>query len=148
MAIFIALSAVGAMVKIPSPLGTVAFDSAPGYFCAIAFGGLEGAVVIALGHLLTSGVVGFPMGIPMHLAIAVEMAVFALIFRWVNRKIGLIPAVIIASVLNGVVGAFTAYPLGGMGTVIGLMPFLLLGSVLNVVIAALAYKALKGSRLI
>ena len=148
MAVFLALSAVGALIKIPSPLGTVALDSAPGFFSALAFGSIEGCLVIAIGHLLTSAVVGFPLGIPMHLVIAIEMAVFALIYRLVNKKIGLIPAVIITSLLNGVVAALSVFPMGGMGAVLGLMPFLLLGSVLNVAVSALAYKALKGSRLI
>lgn len=148
VAVFIALSAVGALIKIPSPIGTVALDSAPGFFSALAFGGVEGSIVIGLGHLLTSAVVGFPLGIPMHLIIAVEMAVWAVVFRFVNVKIGLIPAVIVASILNGVVGAFTVFPIGGMGAVLGLLPFLLLGSVINIVVSALAYKALKGSRLI
>lgn len=31
LAILIALSAVGALIKIPSPVGTVAFDSAPAF---------------------------------------------------------------------------------------------------------------------
>ncbi len=148
MAVFIALSAVGTLIKIPSPVGTVGLDSAPGFFSALAFGGIEGGVVIALGHLLSSWVAGFPLGIPMHLVIAVEMAVFALIFRFVNKKVGLITAVVVTILLNGVVGAFMVFPMGGMGAVLGLMPFLLVGSVINVVVSALAYKALKGSRLI
>lgn len=148
MAVFIALSAVGALIKIPSPVGTVGLDSAPGFFSALAFGGIEGSIVIAIGHLLTSAVVGFPLGIPMHLVIAVEMAIFALIYRFIYKKMGLIAAVVVTSLLNGVVGAFMVFPMGGMGAVLGLMPFLLVGSVLNVVVSALAYKALKGSRLI
>jgi uncharacterized membrane protein len=148
MAVFIALSAVGALIKIPSPVGTVGLDSAPGFFSALAFGGIEGGVVIALGHLLSSWVVGFPLGIPMHLIIAIEMAVFALIYRFINKRMGLIAAVVVAVILNGIVGAFMVFPMGGMGAVLGLMPFLLVGSVINVVVSALAYKALKGSRLI
>lgn len=148
MAVFIALSAVGALIKIPSPVGTVGLDSAPGFFSALAFGALEGSIVIAIGNLLASAVVGFPLGIPLHLVIALEMAVFALIYRFVNKKMGLIAAVVVAAILNGVVGAFMVFPLGGMGAVLGLMPFLLVGSVVNIVVSALAYKALKGSRLI
>ena len=148
MSVFIALSVVGALIKIPSPLGTVALDSAPGFFSALAFGSVEGSIVIAIGHLMSSAYVGFPLGIPMHLVIAIEMAAFALIYRAIYKKIGLIPAVVVTSLLNGVVAAFTVFPIGGMGMVLGLMPFLLLGSVINVVVSALAYKALKESRLI
>lgn len=147
MAIFIALSYVGSLIKIPSPMGTVGLDSAPGFFSALAFGAWEGAIIIAIGHLFTAAVVGFPLTIPVHLVIAVQMALWALAFRWVNQKLGLIPAMVVAILLNGVVSSFTMLPMGGMGAVLGAMPFLILGSVINVVVAGLAYKALKKSRL-
>lgn len=148
MAIFIALSAVGALIKIPSPVGTIGMDSAPGFFCALAFGGVAGAIVIAFGHLLTAAVIGFPMTIPINLYIALQMALWALCYRWVNKKLGLIPAVIVAIILNGIVSSFAMLPIMGMGGVMGLMPFLIVGASLNVIISALAYKAIKGSRLI
>ena len=148
MAIFIALSAVGALIKIPSPVGTIGMDSAPGFFCALAFGGVTGAVVIAFGHLLTAAVIGFPMTIPIYLYIAFQMALWALAYRWVNKKLGLIPAVIVGIILNGVVSAFAMLPIMGMGGVLGLMPFLVIGAAINVIISAVAYRAIKGSRLI
>lgn len=147
MAIFIALSAVGALIKIPSPVGTIGMDSAPGFFSALAFGGVTGAIVIAFGHLLTAAVIGFPMSIPIHLYIAAQMALWALAYRWVNEKLGLIPAVIVGILLNGVASSFAMLPIMGMGGVMGLMPFLVLGAALNVIISAAAYKAIKGSRL-
>lgn len=148
MAIFIALSAVGALIKIPSPVGTIGMDSAPGFFSALAFGGLEGAIVIAFGHLLTAAVAGFPMTIPVHFYIAVQMALWALVYRWINKKLGLIPAVIVAIILNGVVSSFAMLPMMGMGGVLGLLPFLVVVAALNIIISAIAYKAIKGSRLI
>lgn len=148
MAIFIALSAVGALIKIPSPVGSIGMDSAPGFFCALAFGGLTGAIVIAFGHLLTAAVVGFTLTIPVHLYVALQMALWAVAYRWVNEKLGLIPAVIVAILLNGVVSAFAMLPMMGMGGVLMLLPFLVVGATLNVIISAVAYKAIKGSRLI
>jgi len=148
MAIFIALSAVGALIKIPSPVGTIGMDSAPGFFSALAFGGLTGVIVIAFGHLLTAAVVGFPLTIPVHLYVALQMALWAVAYRWVNEKLGLIPAVIVGIVLNGVVSAFAMLPMMGMGGVLALLPFLVVGATLNVIISAVAYKAIKGSRLI
>jgi len=148
MAVFIALSAVGSWIKIPSPVGTIGLDSAPGYFSALAFGSLDGAIVIAIGHLLTAAIVGFPLTIPMHLLIAVLMALWAIIFRLINKTLGLIPAVIAAIFLNGVVSAFTMLPIGGMAAAIGLMPYLVIGSAINVIIAAAAYKAIRASKLI
>ncbi|MDI6813329.1 MAG: ECF transporter S component [Desulfitobacteriaceae bacterium] len=148
IAIFVALSAVGALIKIPSPVGTIGLDSAPGFFTALAFGGLEGVIVIALGHLLTAAVVGFPLSIPIHLFIALQMALWALSYRFVQRKFGLIAAVAVGILLNGVVSSFTMMLMGGLGAVLSVMPFLVLGSAINVILAALAYRGLKGSRLI
>jgi len=148
IAVFVALSAVGALIKIPSPVGTIGLDSAPGFFTALAFGGLEGALVIALGHLLTAAVVGFPLTIPIHLFIALQMALWALSYRFVQRKFGLIAAVVAGILLNGVVSSFTMLLMGGLGAVFATMPFLVLGSAINVILAAVAYRGLKGSRLI
>lgn len=148
VAVFIALSAVGALIKIPSPVGTIGLDSASGYFVALAFGGIDGAAVIAIGHMLTSAVVGFPLTIPIHIFIAVQMALWALAFRWVQNRFGLIPAIVIATILNGVVSSFTMMFMGGFGAVVGVMPFLVVGSVINVVIAGVGYKLIKGSKLI
>jgi len=148
IAIFIALSAVGAMIKIPSPVGTIGLDSAPGYFCALAFGYVEGAAVIFIGHLLTAGVVGFPLGLPLHLFIGMQMALWAILVRFIKEKLGLWPAVATGVVLNGVVSAFTTVFIGGMGAVIGIMPFLIAGSLFNILVAAITYKSLKKGKLI
>ena len=86
MAIFIALSAVGSLIKIPSPLGSIGLDSAPGFFAAVAFGGWVGFIVIAVGHILSAAIVGFPLTLPVHLAVAAGMGVCALVFRWLGRK--------------------------------------------------------------
>lgn len=148
IAIFIALSAVGAMIKIPSPVGTIGLDSAPGYFCALAFGYVEGISVIFIGHLLTSGIIGFPLGLPLHIFIGVQMVLWAIGFRWVTQKFGLIPGAVVAVLLNGVVSSFTMFFVGGMGAVLGIMPFLIAGSLINVVVAAVAYKGVRASKLI
>lgn len=148
IAIFIALSAVGAMIKIPSPAGTIGLDSAPGYFCALAFGTVEGVSVIFIGHLLTAGIIGFPLGLPLHIFIAVQMGVWAMAFRWMTHKFGLIPGTVTAVLLNGVVSAFTLFFVGGMGAVLGVMPFLIVGSLINVAVAAVAYKGVHADKLV
>lgn len=148
IAIFIALSAVGAMIKIPSPAGTIGLDSAPGYFSALAFGYIEGISVIFIGHLLTSGIFGFPLGLPLHIFIAIQMALWSICFRWVTKKFGIIAGSIIAVLLNGVVSAFTLVLVGGIGAALGVMPFLIAGSIINVVIAAISYKGVHASKLV
>ncbi|HBK69217.1 MAG TPA: alpha-ribazole transporter, partial [Firmicutes bacterium] len=150
IAIFLALSAVGAMIKIPSPIGTIGLDSAPGYFCALAFGGVEGAIVIGIGHILSAAVCGFPLSIPIHVVIALAMMLWSLVYRWVAFKIkyGIIPAIVLVSLLNGVVTCFLLVFVGGWGMVFGTMPFLLLASAVNIIISAIAFKFVQGSKLI
>ena len=146
IAIFVALSAVGAMIKIPSPVGSIGFDSAPGYFCALVFGYRGGAAVLTIGHMLTSGIVGFPLGLPLHLFVAAQMALWAVVFRWIVLKFGLIVGSTAAVLLNGVLSSFTMLFVGGLGAVWVIMPFLVAGSLANVLLAAIAYRAVGKSR--
>ena len=153
LVIFIALSAVGSLVKIPSPVGAAALDSCPGFFIALAFGYLEGAVVIAIGHLLTAATVGFPMTLPIHIGAAASMAICAFVFRFVGikllkGKIGLIAAVIITTLLNGFGGGLLAVLLGGWGLYFALLPSLLVASAMNTIIAAIAYYSVRNSKLL
>jgi riboflavin transporter len=150
MAIFIALSAVGSLIKIPSPLGSIGLDSAPGFFAAIAFGGWVGFIVIAIGHLLSAAIVGFPLTLPVHLAIALAMGVCALVFRWLGRKslVWLIVAVIATSLLNSFGLGLIVLPIGGWGMYVASVPSLLVAAVVNLVIAAVAYYAVRNSKLL
>jgi uncharacterized membrane protein len=148
MAIFVALSAVGALIKIPSPTGTVALDSCPGYFSAVSFGWLEGGIVAAVGHVLTAATTGFPLGVPIHILIAAEMAAFAAAFWWVNSRVGIAPAVIVATFLNGVVASFIMVPIGGMGLAVALLAPLTVASAINVIIAAAAHAVVKRGKMI
>ena len=151
MAVFIALSAVGSLVKIPSPLGTVGLDSAPGFFAALAFGGWVGFIAIAVGHLLGAAIVGFPLTLPVHLAIAAGMGLCAVAFRWLGRRGGpiwLAAAVVVAALLNSFALGLIVLPIGGWGMYVGSVPSLLIGAVVNLIIAAAAYWAVRDSKLL
>jgi len=150
MAIFIALSAVGSLIKIPSPVGSIGLDSAPGFFAALAFGPVAGFIVIAVGHLLGSGIVGFPLTLPVHLAIAAGMGGCALVFRWLGRRGGawLVAAVVVTAILNSFALGLIVLPIGGWGMYVAVLPSLLVGAVVNLVIAAVAYYAVRNSKLL
>ncbi len=150
MAVFIALSAVGALIKIPSPVGTVALDAAPGFFVAIGFGGWMGAVVAAVGHLLTAGVTGFPLTLPLHLAIAAGMAACAWVFGWLGRKgtAGLVAGFVLAVIINSPVLALIMLPVGGWPLYLATLPSLAIGAVLNLAIATVAYLSLRKTPLL
>lgn len=148
MAVLIALSAVGAFIKIPSPTGTVALDSAPGYFAGVAFGPVEGAIVGAIGHLFSALTTGFPLGLPLHLLVAAEQAVWVVAFWWVARHVNIVAAIVVATFLNGVVGAAILIPIGGTGLFAAVLVPLIAGSAVNVIIAAAAYKLVARSGMV
>ncbi|MEM3382431.1 MAG: ECF transporter S component [Nitrososphaerales archaeon] len=145
MAIFIALSAVGSFIKIPSPTGTVALDSLPGYFSVLAWGYLEGSIVISLGHILTAATVGFPLGIPLHILIAIMMILWAVIFKWTSDKIHWIVGILAATFFNGVVAPAAFIPLFGEGFFYAMIIPLVVASFVNVAIAAVANQIVKKS---
>lgn len=152
MAIFIALSVVGAFIKIPSPTGTVAMDSCPGFFSALAWGYLEGGIVIALGHIATAASVGFPLGI-LHILIAILMVIAAALFRFggtvLPKKwgINLIVAILLGGTFNGLM-ALIMTPILGWGLAIAITPSLLVASYVNTIVAAIAYGIVSKAKLL
>jgi len=145
MAIFIALSYIGALIKIPSPTGTVAMDSCPGYFVALAWGYIEGAIVIALGHLFTSATVGFPLSIPIHLLIACEMALWAIVLRFTVYHIHWVVGIIVTTFCNGVLGPLLPSMIISWGLFWAILPSLIVASFINVTIAVIAWFTIKKS---
>ena len=115
IAILIALGTVGAFIKIPSPTGTVALDSAAGFFTAAAFGPFDGGIVSGLGHLFTAATTGFPLGLPMHLYIALQMVVWAIVFWFLVTRVNVWVGVVVAIFCNGVISAALLIPFGGFG---------------------------------
>lgn len=139
VAMLIALSAVGALVKV---FNTVALDSTPGYFAALYLGGWHGAMVISLGHMLTALTSGFPLGIAVHLYIALQMAACAYLFRFFHNKFNSFVGVLAGTILNGPVAALLLVPLFGWGFFIGWTLPLTFGSFVNILLAALIYKGM------
>lgn len=147
MALLIAVSAVGALVKIPSPTGTVALDSAPGFLAAAIFSPVEGAVIAALGHLLSAATTGFPLGALLHLIVAVEMALFAWVFGLLVRRVNTVVGAIVAVILNGLLAPVVMIPVAGFGGYVAMIVPLLVSSAVNVAVALLAGYALSAAGL-
>jgi uncharacterized membrane protein len=87
LSMFIALSVVGATIKIPAIVGSIALDSFPALLAASILGGGAGAVAGALGHLISAMLSGFQLG-PMHFLISMEMAILVSMFGvfWHHHK--------------------------------------------------------------
>ena len=143
--LFSALCVVGSLLPFPSPIGTIAFDSFPGYLAALYFGPLDGAVVCAIGHLATSVVHGFPLG-PWHILIALGMAIVGAVVGVVNaaipRKWGFAPAATAGVVVNTALFPLAVPVLGWEGS-LALIPFLAVASALNAALAVAVYVALR-----
>lgn len=145
ISIFSALCVIGSFIHPPSPIQTVTFDSAPGFFAALYFGAIDGLLVTGIGHVITSVVNGLPLGI-LHLPIALGMALAGGVIGLVNRisyRLGFIPAVICGIAINTAL-LVAAVPAMGWAAVITLAPFLLLASAMNGAIASLAYLGVRG----
>ena len=145
VSIFIALSAVGAFIKIPGPLGSIALDSFPGYLSELLFGYVDGGIVIGSGHIISAAIIGFPLGI-LHLFIAIFMIVAGSLYRFVyhyfpikNKNMNLISATVLAATFNGF-GGLMFFPILGWQFSIIITPFLLLASYVNVFLASIIYK--------
>lgn len=142
IAMLVALSGVGAFIKIPSPIGTVALDAAPAYLAAAAFSPLEGSIVGAIGHLISALMTGFPLGLPVHLLVAAAMGVFVWVFGFLARTVNIWIAVVVGVFFNGIAGAAIMIPIGGFGLFTALVVPLTVGAAINIVIAVFASRAL------
>jgi len=147
IATFVAASALGGLIKIPSPVGSIAFDSAPGYFLAAYIHPVLGGVVGTFGHIASAATAGFPLG-HVHVWVAILMFLccfaFGVVARAFDTQWALIPACIIGIILNGVVMPLL---LGTLGTVDmalakGVVVVLTIASAANVLISAAAVRLL------
>lgn len=132
----LALSYLGSLIKIPTPVGTTAFDSAPAYFSGLLLGGSWGALVGFAAHLFTALVSGFPLSLPVHLVVAIGMGGSVLLFSrlWRQAK----PLAIVGALLaNGVLLplCLALWPSFTLQAIIFTMvPYLLLATLLNLVV--------------
>ncbi|GBG55642.1 membrane protein [Sporomusaceae bacterium FL31] len=153
-AFFIALSFVGANIKI---MGTIAFDSMPGFLGALILGPVYGACIGAFGHFLTALLAGFYLTPPVHaiimITMGVTMAVFAAVYRKFEKNnrfswLGALVAGLGAVMMNGPIGLLVLTPLllpvMGKAGMMSLLPVLSTVAALNILVALLLYWLLQG----
>lgn len=135
-ALFIALSAVGGMVKIPLGPASIAMDAMPALVAAFILSPALAAAVGGLGHLLSALSGGFPLG-PLHAVIGIEMAVIIFIFALMHQKGAKFlnwPVFIIG---NGIIAAIPFYFILSPSFFYAAVPGLLLAATINAGVAAL-----------
>ena len=135
--VFCALSVIGSFIHLPGPIETVAFDSAPGFFAALYFGPIDGAAVSAIGHIATSIVNGFPLGL-LHLPIALGLGAAGAVIGFLNQKFNYVIGIAAGVAINTAL-IVLAIPALGLGGVISFLPFLFLAACVNGFLACVAY---------
>lgn len=145
LSMFIALCFIGSVIKMPSPTGTVAFDSMPAFLAASLLGPGPGAAIGLLGHLMTASSAGFPLTLPIHLLIGFQMAavcwIYGILFRKVNRYV----AVLIGILFNGVGAPAMLILMPGFGTAFfaAMVLPLSVGSFINIIVAFMVHLSLE-----
>jgi hypothetical protein len=137
ISVLVALTVVGAAIKVPAIIGSVAFDSFPALLAAALLGAPAAAVVAGMGHLLSALIGGFPLG-TLHGLIAIEMALLALIFSMFYRSGRIWTAAILFVLGNSFAAPLPFMLLMGKAFYLALVPSLFVGSVLNMAIALVA----------
>lgn len=150
VAVFSAASVLGGLIKIPSPAGSIALDSLPGYFSAAYFHPVVGGTVGFIGHIGSAATGGLPLG-ALHILIAIFMFLWCFLFGAIVRRfdsiLGLVFASIVAFVGNTAIPVL-CIPAGlPQETAFAITPFVALASAINIVLAALAIKALAAANI-
>lgn len=115
--LLVALSVLGSYISVPIPgLGsTIAFDSLPGFFGALYLSPALGALIGAIGHLVTALIHGFPQGLPNHILVMLFMGVacgaFGLIYHR-QKILAIITALFINSPLTLFLASVLSFQLG------------------------------------
>lgn len=132
--LFVALSIVGAALKVPSPVGSVALDAFPALLAGVLLGSGVGAIVGGVGHLLSALIGGMPMG-PFHFIVAMEMAALIWLFSGLyvggKRKM----ATVFFLIGNTFLAPLPFLFLLSKAFYVGLLPALAIASALNTTIA-------------
>ncbi|MFV0499513.1 MAG: ECF transporter S component [Bacilli bacterium] len=139
----IALCVVLSFIKIPAASQTVSLDSTPAFFAAMHISSFGGGIVGFFAHLISASINGFPLGIPIHLIIAVMMFISVYIFGLVYNKFGIIPGIITAVIMNGIVSIVPFIWIINYQFFYLMIVPLTIASLINVIIAIIIEKSVK-----
>ena len=151
LGLFIAMSVIGAYIKIPNPItSSIALDSLPAYLGTLILGGIPGAIIAFLGHMISAATAGFGLTVPIHLFVALEMSLIMLIFSYAAKHINVPVACVIGLILNGICAPASLIIIPGFGIAAftgSLIP-LLIASAINILISSLIYQAIRNIKIV
>lgn len=145
MALFIAISYIGALIKLPGPMSTIAFDSFAAYLGGLVLGGFNGGFIGMLAHLFVSMTSGFPLSLPVHIIISLMMFVSVFSYSYLVKKYNLFIGTIVGIIINGVLMPLSLMllPFMDKGFLISLIPILSLASFANIILSNVIYASVK-----
>lgn len=136
IALFIALSVIGAAIKVPAIIGSVALDAFPALLAGAFFGAVPGALVGGFGHMVSALIGGMPLG-PLHVIVALMMALLVYIFAILFKKGKKTSSFVFFVFGNTVIAPLPFIFIIDLAFYIALVPSLFVGSLLNAVIAGI-----------
>src|SRR5699024_7290692 len=135
LALFIALSVIGGLITLPSPVGSIALDSFPALIAAVWIGNNSGAIVGTVCHLLSALLGGFVL-LLYHSMIDISIVIIVCIFGQLYQSFKpIIPNTIF--IIN--IGFIMPLPfifIMEFPFFLGILPSLVTATVLNLIIAA------------
>ncbi|MBM7583843.1 putative membrane protein [Bacillus pakistanensis] len=143
--LFIAMSSLGAMVKIPAIVGTIALDSLPALIASVLLGPIAGAIVASLGHFISALLSGLPLG-PFHLLIAVEMAILVFLFGLLYKKGKKFISYFLFTIGNAIIAPLPFLFIIHASFYFSILPSLFIGTTLNIILAIVVLPRLQGIR--
>jgi riboflavin transporter len=141
LVMFISLSVIGSLLKLPTALGSIALDSAPAVVAAALFGSRRGAVVAVIGHLSSAFFAGFPLGL-FHLFVALEMGLLIYGFGLLFQKRWKKTAYLLFFVGNAFIAPLPFAFFMGIAFVMAILPSLAIGTAVNLVVSFIVISAL------
>jgi uncharacterized membrane protein len=139
--LFVSLSVIGSLVKLPTSIGSIALDSAPALVAAALLGRNEGALVAAIGHLSSAFFAGFPLG-AFHGLVALEMGLLVYVFGWLFQNNWKKVAYSFFFIGNAFLAPLPFLFFMGSAFVMAIIPSLAVGTAANVVVSVAVIPAL------
>ena len=141
-ALFVAMCAVGGLIKIPSAVGSLALDTVPALVSAAFLPPVFSGAASMLGHLASAMYVGFPLG-PFHAIIALEMFVIIILFARMHQAGSRLLKWGFFVIANGLLAPLPFYFLVSPAFFLGILPSILVATILNAVVAAVVLPTLQ-----
>jgi hypothetical protein len=141
-ALFVAMCAVGGLIKIPSAVGSLALDTVPALVSAAFLPPVFSGIASMLGHTASAMYAGFPLG-PFHVIIALEMLVIIMIFARMHQAGYTVMKWVFFVIANGLLAPLPFYFLVSPAFFLMILPAIVVATVLNAVVAAVVLPALK-----